>query len=132
MIQVSKFCALAMLLLGGFFGFVCCTSDKSTGTLGADKPLEGYTTATVEQIVKDDRLGNQKVLFEGVVSQIGCADCGGVIIADKTWRISAEPEDPGKFQIPARAGTRLRIWGILRITDGFKEVKVHKVEFLKK
>lgn len=130
--HLSTTAALAALVLGGLLGPAACTSEAKANTvLGEQKVPEGYTTATVQQLVEEDRWRDQKVVFDGAISKLGCTGCGGVIVADKTWRLSTEPADPGKFRIPVRAGGRLRVWGVLRITgDGFREVKAHRVELL--
>jgi len=126
-----------LLPLAGILAIVagaaaCDAAALANQVLGPADPPPGYATTTVQQLVQEDRWQDQKVLFEGAVSRIGCVGCGGVIIADKTWRISAEPERPSEFRIPARPGARLRVWGVLRITEGFREVKAHRVEFLDK
>ncbi len=109
----------------------CATRAEANEVLGVEKAPEGYVKANVQDLAEGDKWKDQKVLFEGTIAKLGCAGCGGVIIADKTWRISAEPEDPSKFRIPVRTGARLRIWGVLSVSsDGFREVKAQRVEFL--
>ncbi len=99
--------------------------------LGLPAAPEGYASASVRELAREDRWRDQKVLFEGLVAKVGCVGCGGVILADRTWRISVEPEDSSKFRIPRRTGARLRVWGVLRVgQDGFREVKAHRVQFL--
>ena len=121
--------------LAGALGIIavagCGSPAMANQMLGPTEPPAGYSSTTVQQLVQEDRWHDQKVVFEGAISKIGCVGCGGVIVADKTWRISAEPEDPSRFRIPVRAGAPLKIWGVLRVTeDGFREVKAHRVEFL--
>ena len=120
----------ATLLAAALAGAVYVAKGSEKEALGAAKPAEGYAQSTVQQLAQEEKWKDQKVQFEGTIAKVGCIGCGGVIVADKTWRISAEPEDPSKFRIPARPGTRLRIWGVLRVSDGFREVKAHRVEFL--
>lgn len=110
----------------------CQGADAQAGeVLGPHTPPEGYAATTVQQLAEDDRLKDQNVLFTGTVNKVGCAGCGGVIVADKTWRISCEPADPSKFKIPVRIGKAIKVWGVLRVTDdGFREVKAERVEFI--
>lgn len=112
----------------------CQATDAQAGeVLGPQVPPEGFVDATIEDLAEDDRWKDQKVLFTGTINKVGCEGCGGVIIADKTWRISCEPADPGKFKIPVRTGKTVKVWGVLRVTDdGFREVKAERVEFIDK
>lgn len=132
MMRLSTMAMVAVLGLGGLLGASGCTTEvKANTVLGEQKVPEGYTPTTVEKLVNEDRWKGQKVFFEGSISKIGCAGCGGVIIADKTWRISTEPANPSKFTIPVKTGAPLRVWGVLSVTgDGFREVKAHRVEFV--
>lgn len=131
--RLSRTIAVVTLLgFAGLFGAAGCTSDAKANTvLGEPTMPQGYAAATVQQLAEEDRWKDQKVAFDGSISKVGCEGCGGVIIADKTWRISCEPADPGKFKIPVRTGAPLRVWGVLHVTDdGFREVKAHRVEIL--
>lgn len=129
--HVAKRMAIAVLLSGAMAGAVGSTSRaEAKEVLGPAAAPDGYASASVQDLVKLDRLKDQKVLFEAAVSKVGCVGCGGVIVADKTWRISVCPEDPGKFKIPTRAGARLKIWGVLTVVNGFREVKAQRVEIL--
>lgn len=134
MMNLSTMAVVAVLGSTGLAGTTGCTREAKTNTvLGEEKVPQGYMTTTVEQLVNEDWWKGQKVFFEGSISKIGCAGCGGVIIADKTWRISTEPANPSKFTIPVKTGAPLRIWGVLSVTDdGFREVKAYRVEFLER
>lgn len=101
--------------------------------LGTVQATESYSPATVQEVAQLDKWRDKKVVFEGTVGKGGCADCGGVVVTDKTWRIGVEPEDPSKFRIPTRPGARLKVWGILGISgNGFREVKAQRVEFVER
>ena len=127
--MVMKRVAMAVLLSGVLVGATGSPSRaEAKEILGSAAAPEGYASASIQDLVKQDRLKDQKVLFEAVVSKVGCVGCGGVIVADKTWRISVCPDDSSKFKIPTRAGTRLRIWGVLSVVNGFREVKAQRLE----
>ena len=131
MMLVTKRLAVAALLSGALVGVSAwCSRADAKEALGSAAVTGGYAATTIQDLVKMDRLKDQKVLFEAVVSKVGCQACGGVIVADKTWRISVCPEDPAQLKIPTRAGTRLRIWGTLTIVNDFREVKAERVERL--
>ncbi|MDX2093035.1 MAG: hypothetical protein SFX73_34650 [Kofleriaceae bacterium] len=118
------------LALGGLGGLGCGSRARANEVLGLPTPPAGYASTTVEELVRDEGLGGQRVFFEGAIAKFGCLGCGGVIAADKTWRISIEPEDPSQFRIPVRSGVRIRVWGVLQIGNrGFREVKARRVEF---
>lgn len=121
--------AMALLLTGVLAGVAGSPSRaEAKEVLGPPAAPEGYASASVQDLVKQDRLKDQKVLFEAAVSKVGCVGCGGVIVSDKTWRISVCPENPAQFKIPTRAGTRLKIWGVLSVVNDFREVKAQRVE----
>lgn len=130
--KIYKALATAAVVVGMALGSASCRSKPTGGqVLGLAAPPEGYAPVTVQELVEGNRWQDQRVLFEGTISAVGCVGCGGVIIADRTWRVSTEPEDPSQFKIPVRPGARLRVWGVLRVADnGFREVKAHRVEFL--
>ena len=118
------------MFTAGFAASVGCYGDASAAeVLGPQAAPEGYTAATIQQLVEQDKWRDQHVVFAGTINKVGCASCGGVIVADKTWRISCEPADPKKFKIPARPGSTIRVWGVLKVDeDGFREVKAQRVE----
>lgn len=123
-----------VLVLAFAFATVGCarSGEAEAGpVLGPAKAPEGYTTTTVQELAKDDSWKGKPVMFEGTINKVGCGDCGGVVLADKTWRISCEPADPSKFKIPVKRGAVVRVWGKLSIDgEGFREVKADRVEFL--
>lgn len=124
--------AIAMLLGGASLLAVSACSSRANTKEEATKvaPMEGYASTTIQDLVQTDRFKDQKVLFEAAVAKIGCVGCGGVTMADKTWRISVCPENPGQLTIPTTAGTRVRVWGVLSVVDDFREVKARRVEVL--
>lgn len=110
----------------------CNGHALASQVLGPAEIPEGYQRTRVQDLVEDDKQWRDRdIYFEGAISKIGCGGCGGVIVADKTWRLSVEPADPSQFRIPVKTGARLKIWGVMRVTeDGFREVKAHRVEIL--
>lgn len=121
---------LCATLAGGIGATTGCDADaRAADVLGPQAVPQGYAAATVQQLVEQDNWKDQQVLFTGTINKVGCASCGGVIVADKTWRISCEPADPKKFKIPARPGSTIRVWGVLKVDeDGFRQVKAQRVE----
>lgn len=101
----------------------CGTREEKKPPLGAPIPTN-TPTATIEQVTKDKSLVGRTVAVEGRVGGVGCADCGGVLVTDKTWRLLVEPQDKTKFQIPANSGARVRVWGVVEIED--EEGEEHK------
>ena len=124
--------AMVILVFGALLMGVAACSPKAEAkqTAAAAAPLDGYASTTIQDLVQTDRFKDQKVLFEAAVAKVGCVGCGGVTMADKTWRISICPEDPGRLTIPTTAGTRVRIWGVLSIVNDIREVKAQRVETL--
>lgn len=99
-----------------------CAKDGDNKPLGTPAPAN-TPTATIEQLVSDKSLIGKTVVIEGTVGGVGCADCGGVLVTDKTWRILVEPEDTTKFKIPAHSGAKIRAWGVVRVDDEEGEEK---------
>ena len=123
-----------ILILAFAFATVGCasTDEAQAGpVLGAPKAPEGYATTTLAELAQNDSWKGKPVTFDGTINKVGCQGCGGVILAEKTWRLSCEPGDPSKFKIPVKTGALVRVWGKLTIgEDGFREVKADRVEFL--
>jgi hypothetical protein len=120
-----------LTLLSGalLIGVAACSSKaQERQAAAATAPMQGYASTAIQDLVQTDRFKDQKVLFEAAVAKVGCVGCGGVTMADKTWRISVCPENPAQLTIPTTAGTRVRIWGVLSIVDDFREVKAQRVE----
>ena len=99
-----------------------CAKDGDNKPLGTPAPAN-TPTATIEQLVSDKSLIGKTVVIEGTVGGVGCADCGGVLVTDKTWRILVEPEDTTKFKIPAHSGAKIRAWGVVQVDDEEGEEK---------
>ena len=124
--------AAAVLVSTAIIASGCTSRTEASEALGSVQSPESYAPATIQDLAQLDKWRDKKIVFEGVVGQVGCADCGGVVVTDKTWRIGVEPEDPGKFKIPARAGARLKTWGVLEISGEFRQVRAQRVEFLER
>lgn len=125
-----KYVATAVLASMAVFAFGCTSRTEASEALGSVQSPESYSPATVQEVAQLDKWRGKKIVFEGVVGKVGCADCGGVVVTDKTWRIGVEPDDPSKFHIPTRAGARLKVWGVLEISGEFRQVRAARVEFL--
>lgn len=98
-----------------------------------EAPPSGIATVTMAELLqKPEAFRDRPVLVEGRIGSLGCADCGGVLLTDKTWRLSVEPEDPKAFRIPVEQGARLRAWGRLHVESEsgktFVELKAKGVE----
>ncbi len=122
--------ATAILVSTAIIAFGCTSRTEASDALGSVQSPESYSSATVQEVAQLDKWRGKRIVFEGVVGKAGCADCGGVVVTDKTWRIGVEPEDPSKFHIPVRAGARLKVWGVLEISGEFRQVRAARVEFL--
>lgn len=94
----------------------CGKSEGKKPPLGAPMP-SNTPSATIEQVTKDKSFVGRTVAVEGRVGGVGCADCGGVLVTDKTWRLLVEPQDKTKFQIPPNSGARVRVWGVVDVED---------------
>lgn len=94
----------------------CSKSEDKKQPLGSPMPAN-TPSATIEQVTKDKSFIGRTVAVEGRVGGVGCADCAGVLVTDKTWRLLVEPEDKTKFQIPANSGARVRVWGTVVVEN---------------
>lgn len=94
----------------------CSKAGEKKRPLGEPVPATA-TMVTIQQVVEDRSLIGKTVVIEGRVGGVGCGDCGGVLVTDKTWRVLVEPEDKTRFQIPADNGARIRVWGVVEIED---------------
>lgn len=122
-----------LVLVFAFATVGCASTDEAHAgpVLGPAKAPEGYAAATLPDLAQNDSLEGKLVMFEGRINKVGCQGCGGVILAEKTWRLACEPGDPSKFKIPVKTGALVRVWGKLMIgEDGYREVKADRVEFL--
>lgn len=122
-------------VVSALFGLVvlaagCTSRTEASEALGSIQASDSYSSTTLQEVAQLDKWRGKKIVFEGVVGKVGCADCGGVVVVDKTWRIGVEPEDPSKFHIPVRAGAPVKVWGVLEISGGFRQVRAQRVEFL--
>ena len=122
--------AVAVLVSTAIVAFGCTSRTTASEALGSVQSPESYSPATVREVAELDTWRDRKIVFDGIVGKGGCADCGGVVVTDRTWRIGVEPVDPSKFRIPARAGARLKVWGVLEISGEFRQVRAERVEFL--
>lgn len=125
-----SYTVVATLALVAVVASGCTSRPEASQGLGSVESPESYSPAIVQEVAQTDKWRGKKIVFEGVVGKVGCADCGGVVVTDKTWRIGVEPDDPSKFHIPARAGAPVKIWGVLEISGEFRQVRAHRVEFL--
>lgn len=117
----------SILLLG-----LALACGPKTQKLGAPRPAQ-ITATTLEDLLQHpDAFKDKVVAIEGRIGAIGCTDCGGVLVSDKTWRLSVEPEDPKAFSIPAQAGARIQAWGRVQVEQekggSFIELKARGVE----
>ena len=127
---VATLALIAVVASGCTSRTEAASRKEASQGLGSIESAESYSPATVQELAQIDKWRGKKIVFEGVVGKVGCADCGGVVVTDKTWRIGVEPDDPSKFHIPARAGAPVKIWGVLEISGEFRQVRAHRVEFL--
>ena len=125
---------LALALGVAAAGCASSEADAQAGpVLGPAKAPDSYATTTLSELAQNDNWKGKPAIFDGTISKVGCQGCGGVILAEKTWRLSCEPSDPSKFKIPVKTGALVRVWGKLTVgEDGFREVKADRVEFLSK
>lgn len=112
-------------------GLVACHRGQST--LGQPMDRTAQTVKLAELMEHPNAYQGKLVRVEGRIGKGGCVDCGGVLLADKTWRLSVEPEDPKAFTIPTRTGARLVAWGVVSVEpqkEGapFVELKARGVE----
>lgn len=133
---MKKTIVLAAILAIGTTLAAC--SDKDAKQLGVHMPPD-VERATIEAVLKDTkRYAGRVIAIEGQVGGVGCADCGGVLVTDKTWRMLVEPEDKEQFRIEPRAGARIRAWGVVGVesseqqaeTKATLELKARGVEWL--
>lgn len=107
----------ATWLLGFALAVGACSKNEDK-KLPLGRPMPADTpTATIEQVTKDKSFIGRTVAVEGRVGGVGCTDCAGVLVTDKTWRLLVEPEDKTKFQIPANSGARIRVWGFVVVEN---------------
>lgn len=108
---------IAIGLVAIILGAMGCSKDgEKNKPLGEPVPATA-TKVTIQQVVEDRSLVGKTVVLEGRVGGVGCVDCGGVLVTDKTWRVLVEPEDKTRFQIPANSGARVRVWGVVEIEN---------------
>ena len=107
----------ALLLVGstlcGSLLVLGCRNEPKV--LGEAAPA-GIERATLEEILQDKAgYAGKVVLIEGRAGGLGCADCGGILVTDRTWRMLVEPENPSLFRIEPRKAVPVRAWGVVRV-----------------
>lgn len=124
--------AATLLLLGACsFAALLAVGGGTQPTMLGDPPPAGIERASLQTILQDKaRFAGKTVLIEGRAGGIGCADCGGILVTDETWRMLVEPEDPSRFRIEPRQGVRVRAWGIVDVegAEGEGEGKAEAAE----
>lgn len=76
----------------------------------------GTERVTLQEIQQNKATyAGRTVVIEGRVGGIGCADCGGVLVTEGTWRLLVEPMDKQRFRIEPKAGARVRAWGLVKV-----------------
>lgn len=120
-VVVAALAAFAALWVVGRGG------DRGLPTLGEPAGPQARS-ARIGDIVQNPRAyRDQVVVVEGRIGAVGCVDCGGVIVTDKTWRLPVEPEDPSKFRIPVKQGAAIKVWGVVHV-EGAEEEKAEANE----
>lgn len=111
---------LALAVGLGAAWLVVSTSRGSRGGDVLGKPIDPQAKAVkMGDILENSRAYRDKlVLVEGRIGAVGCGDCGGVIVTDKTWRLPVEPENPSEFRIPVKKGAPIKVWGVVRVGAG--------------
>jgi len=105
--------ALAVLWLGGH--------GKKGAEVFGEPVAPQAIVARIQDIVQNQQAYRDKIVVaEGRIGAVGCLDCGGVIVTDKTWRLPVEPEDPSKFRIPVKRGAPIKVWGVVHV-EGAEE-----------
>lgn len=84
------------------------------------KPADPQAAAVKMQdlLAKPAEYKGKLVVLEGRIGAVGCTDCGGVLVTDKTYRIPVEPENPSEFKLPVKAGALIKVWGVVAAADG--------------
>lgn len=83
--------------------------------LGDPRPPQLAVTKLEDLLQRPEAFKDKEVAIEGRIGSVGCVDCGGVLVTDRTWRLSVEPENPKAFSIPAKAGARIQAWGLVQV-----------------
>lgn len=115
---------LAVLALAGLAVFwIGNRGNKGAEVLG--KPVDSEAKAVeLSDIVQNPAAYRDEIIVtEGRIGALGCVDCGGVIVTDKTWRLSVEPENPQEFRIPLKPGARIKVWGVVHVEGGGEEAE---------
>jgi len=103
---------LTTVMIGAALALAAAGCQRQPEALGGSAPA-GAEQATVQSLAQEAaRYAGKMVVVEGLVAG-GCSDGDGVVLADKTWRIEVKTSPAAGFQIPVRAGARLRAWGIV-------------------
>jgi hypothetical protein len=102
--------------LGAFIIGLALAGCKQEAKRLGDPPPGGVEAVSIQVLLRDQaRYAGRTVVIEGRVGGVGCVDCGGILVTEGTWRLPVEPADKQAFRIPARAGARLRVWGVLEV-----------------
>ncbi|MDX2093036.1 MAG: hypothetical protein SFX73_34655 [Kofleriaceae bacterium] len=106
---------MRMLLISAAVAVAIATGcEKEEALLGEAVPT-GVEQASVQDLAQDaTRFAGTTVAVEGRISG-GCSDGDGVVLSDETWRIEVKTSPSARFQIPVRAGERIRAWGVVGV-----------------
>lgn len=96
---------------------VGCQRGEQVERLG--KPADPKASpVTISDVLQNpERYKGQLVALEGRIGAVGCLDCGGVIVTDKTWRLPVEPVNSQEFRIPVKQGAPIKAWGIVHVEN---------------
>lgn len=102
--------------LAGFW-VVGCQRSAEPERLGEPLDPQARAVSVSDVLGNPERYKGQVVVLEGRIGAVGCLDCGGVIVTDKTWRLPVEPVNSQEFRIPVKQGAPIKIWGIVHVEN---------------
>lgn len=102
------------IALAGFW-VVACQRSADPERLGEPLDPQARAVSISDVLQNPKQYEGQLVVLEGRIGAVGCLDCGGVIVTDKTWRLPVEPVNSQEFRIPVKQGAPIKAWGIVHV-----------------
>lgn len=103
-----------MTMMKVMFGAVLVVGSSACSgseVLGEPMPPDTKAVPLSDLAARPKDYQGQFLMVEGQIGPVVCADCGGVLLLDKTWRVLVEPVNVKAFRIPPKKGARLKAWG---------------------
>lgn len=116
---------IPLAIAGALFALNGCNSSTTTTATKAEgetfgKPVDpkALSVKMKDLLDKPAEYKGKLVVLEGKIGAVGCVDCGGLIVTDKTYRLPIEPEHSDEFKLPVKTGALIKFWGVVAQAEG--------------